>query len=160
MTYAAIGEANGLSRARAREIISKAEHKLRHFSRKRYIQMGMQRFIEFIKETARASCEMKYKNIIQQLEKEIADLKQEEYIPDVPEFFNAGIEVLDLTVRTFNVLRRANLLTVGDIIDANPEAIINLRNLGRKSFEELTEVLKENGFEAKAVELLKCYEKC
>lgn len=160
MTYTAIGAANDLSRGRAREIVVKAVHKLRHFSRKKYIEIGMQKLVAFIKESERAMCESRYEKRIHQLEKEIAELRHEKYAPDAAEIYNAGIEIFDLTVRTFNVLCRNGLRKVGDIIEADPEKIIRFRNLGAKSFEELVEVLKEYGFEAKAMELLKCYEKC
>lgn len=69
-----------------------------------------------------------------------------------------GIEVLDLSVRCYNVLRRANIKTVRDLVDTEPEKIYNLPNLGRKSLEELLDVLFEKGFAYKSMEIWRSYE--
>ena len=139
-------------------IIVKAERKLSHYARKKYIEMGMRKYIEYIKESTRVCRENQYKKRINRLEREIAELRHENYAPDNAEIYNEGIEIFDMTVRTYNVLQRNGLHTVGDIIEADPEKIISIKNLGRKSLEELIEVLKEYGFEAKSMELIRCYE--
>lgn len=158
MTYTDIGDANNLSRGRVKDIIVKAERKLSHYARKKYIEMGMRKYIEYIKESTRVCRENQYKKRINRLEREIAELRHENYAPDNAEIYNEGIEIFDMTVRTYNVLQRNGLHTVGDIIEADSEKIISIKNLGRKSLEELIEVLKEYGFEAKSMELIRCYE--
>jgi len=47
------------------------------------------------------------------------------------------IEELDLSVRSFNCLKRANINTVEDLISKTEEEMIKVRNLGRKSLEEV-----------------------
>ena len=47
------------------------------------------------------------------------------------------IEELDLSVRSFNCLKRAGINTVGDIIKHSDEDMMKVRNLGRKSLEEV-----------------------
>lgn len=47
------------------------------------------------------------------------------------------IEELDLSVRSFNCLKRANINTVEDLISKNQEEMMKVRNLGRKSLEEV-----------------------
>ncbi len=47
------------------------------------------------------------------------------------------IEELDLSVRSFNCLKRANINTVGDLISKTEDEMIKVRNLGRKSLEEV-----------------------
>ena len=47
------------------------------------------------------------------------------------------IEELDLSVRSFNCLKRAGINTVGDIISKSEEDMMKVRNLGRKSLEEV-----------------------
>ena len=47
------------------------------------------------------------------------------------------IEELDLSVRSFNCLKRANINTVEDLISKTQDEMIKVRNLGRKSFEEV-----------------------
>ena len=47
------------------------------------------------------------------------------------------IEELDLSVRSFNCLKRANINTVEDLINKTQDEMIKVRNLGRKSLEEV-----------------------
>ncbi|HHU23104.1 MAG TPA: DNA-directed RNA polymerase subunit alpha [Clostridiales bacterium] len=47
------------------------------------------------------------------------------------------IEELDLSVRSFNCLKRANINTVEDLISKTQEEMMRVRNLGRKSLEEV-----------------------
>ncbi|MFI3253930.1 MAG: DNA-directed RNA polymerase subunit alpha [Eubacteriales bacterium] len=47
------------------------------------------------------------------------------------------IEELDLSVRSFNCLKRANINTVEDLISKTEEEMMKVRNLGRKSLEEV-----------------------
>jgi DNA-directed RNA polymerase subunit alpha len=51
------------------------------------------------------------------------------------------IEELDLSVRSFNCLKRANINTVEDLISKTEEEMIKVRNLGRKSLEEVVHKL-------------------
>ncbi|MCI5753359.1 MAG: DNA-directed RNA polymerase subunit alpha [Clostridiales bacterium] len=51
------------------------------------------------------------------------------------------IEELDLSVRSFNCLKRANINTVEDLISKTQDEMIKVRNLGRKSLEEVEQKL-------------------
>ena len=55
------------------------------------------------------------------------------------------IEELDLSVRSFNCLKRANINTVEDLTNKTEEEMINVRNLGRKSLEEVEHKLAMMG---------------
>ena len=55
------------------------------------------------------------------------------------------IEELDLSVRSFNCLKRAGIDTVEDLIDRTEEDMLNVRNLGRKSLEEVIQKLNSLG---------------
>jgi DNA-directed RNA polymerase subunit alpha len=55
------------------------------------------------------------------------------------------IEELDLSVRSFNCLKRANINTVEDLISKTEEEMIKVRNLGRKSLEEVIHKLNMMG---------------
>jgi len=55
------------------------------------------------------------------------------------------IEELDLSVRSFNCLKRANINTVEDLVDKTEEEMIKVRNLGRKSLEEVIHKLAMMG---------------
>ena len=56
------------------------------------------------------------------------------------------IEELDLSVRSFNCLKRANINTVEDLTNKTEEEMIKVRNLGRKSLEEVMAKLDSLGF--------------
>ena len=55
------------------------------------------------------------------------------------------IEELDLSVRSFNCLKRAGIDTVEDLINRTEEDMIKVRNLGRKSLEEVVQKLSSLG---------------
>ena len=56
------------------------------------------------------------------------------------------IEELDLSVRSFNCLKRANINTVEDLISKTEDEMMKVRNLGRKSLEEVVYKLNSLGF--------------
>ena len=56
------------------------------------------------------------------------------------------IEELDLSVRSFNCLKRAGINTVEDLIGKSEEEMMKVRNLGRKSLEEVMQKLASLGF--------------
>ena len=55
------------------------------------------------------------------------------------------IEELDLSVRSFNCLKRANINTVEDLVNKTQDEMIKVRNLGRKSLEEVEHKLTMMG---------------
>ena len=56
------------------------------------------------------------------------------------------IEELDLSVRSFNCLKRAGINTVEDLINKTEEDMMKVRNLGRKSLDEVVAKLESLGF--------------
>ena len=59
------------------------------------------------------------------------------------------IEELDLSVRSYNCLKRAGINTIGELAQKTEEEMMRVRNLGRKSLKEVMQKLRENGFELK-----------
>ncbi len=55
------------------------------------------------------------------------------------------IEELDLSVRSFNCLKRAGINTVGELMEKSEEDMMKVRNLGRKSLEEVQHKLASLG---------------
>ena len=157
MTMAAIGEEYGLRAERIRQIEAKAVRKLRHPSRSRYILMGMEGYINYLRDTAVEERLREYKKEIISLEKKIAELTDTEYEEEKNELENAPLAELDLSVRTFNILYRAGYSTVKELLDADAEKIVSLPNLGLKNFSDLIDVLSEKGFGWKSAELSKSY---
>lgn len=157
MTMAAIGEECGLRAERIRQIEAKAVRKLRHPSRSKYILMGMEGYINYLRDTAVDERLREYKKEIISLEKKIAELTDTEYEEEKNELENAPLAELDLSVRTFNILYRAGYTTVRELLDADAEKIVSLPNLGLKNFSDLIDVLSEKGFGWKSAELSKSY---
>ncbi len=62
------------------------------------------------------------------------------------------IEELDMSVRSFNCLKRAGIDTVEDLISRTEEDMIKVRNLGKKSLEEVIQKLHSLGLELKREE--------
>ena len=61
------------------------------------------------------------------------------------EVLEMTIAELDLSVRSFNCLKRANINTVEDLISKTQDEMIKVRNLGRKSLEEVEHKLAQMG---------------
>lgn len=63
-----------------------------------------------------------------------------------------SIDDLDLSVRSYNCLKRAGVNTVGDLVNKTEEEMIKVRNLGRKSLEEVIQKLESLGLSLKSSE--------
>ena len=63
-----------------------------------------------------------------------------------------SIDDLDLSVRSFNCLKRAGIDTVEDLVNRTEEDMIKVRNLGRKSLDEVIQKLHSLGLDLKKVE--------
>lgn len=83
------------------------------------------------------------------------DLSDEEYTLDImvekedsaqEKKLEMTIEELDLSVRSFNCLKRADINTVQDLISKSEDEMGKVRNLGRKSLEEIIAKLESLGF--------------
>lgn len=62
------------------------------------------------------------------------------------------IEELDLSVRSFNCLKRAGIHSVGDLLNKSENEMMKVRNLGKKSLEEVIIKLNSLGFDLTAEE--------
>ncbi len=63
-----------------------------------------------------------------------------------PSKLEMTIEDLDLSVRSFNCLKRAGIHTVEDLVNKTEGEMMKVRNLGRKSFEEVMQKLASLGY--------------
>jgi DNA-directed RNA polymerase subunit alpha len=76
------------------------------------------------------------------------DNEEEAAIEDsVEEDYLIPIEDLNFSVRTYNCLKRANMNTVADMMARSREDMMKVRNLGKKSMEEVDEKLASIGLE-------------
>jgi DNA-directed RNA polymerase subunit alpha len=65
------------------------------------------------------------------------------------EIYETPIENLDLSVRVFNSLKRAGIITVGEVLELlekGEDAIMSIRNFGEKSMDELVLSMTEKGY--------------
>jgi DNA-directed RNA polymerase subunit alpha len=63
------------------------------------------------------------------------------------EILGMKIDELDLTVRSFNCLKKAGIEAVGELARLNMNDLLKIKNLGRKSLEEIIDKMKELGFD-------------
>jgi len=62
------------------------------------------------------------------------------------------IDELELSVRSYNCLKRAGINTVGELVNKTPEDMMKVRNLGRKSLEEVLAKLADMGLSLRTSE--------
>lgn len=92
--------------------------------------------------------------IVEEEEPTEQPIQQPVTTPTTPEdnearILNTTIEDLDLSVRSFNCLKRAGISIVGDLVARSEEDMMKVRNLGRKSLEEVKKKLEEYGLSFK-----------
>ncbi|MBQ1511678.1 MAG: DNA-directed RNA polymerase subunit alpha [Selenomonadaceae bacterium] len=73
----------------------------------------------------------------------------EEEVDTSSKVLEMTIEDLDLSVRSFNCLKRADINTVADLAEKSEDDMMKVRNLGRKSLEEVKKKLEELGLSLK-----------
>lgn len=61
----------------------------------------------------------------------------------VRELLSQSVDELDLSVRAHNCLKAANIKTIGDLVRREESEMLKFRNFGRKSLQELMQVLEE-----------------
>lgn len=63
-----------------------------------------------------------------------------------PEVYDTPIEDLDLTTRTYNCLKRADITKIGQLLQMDEKDLLSVRNLGSKSIDEIKDKLIEQGY--------------
>ena len=64
---------------------------------------------------------------------------------------DARIEELDFSVRTYNCLKKANVLTIGELVQITEQDLMGIRNFGKKSLNEVKEKLAQLGLSLKKI---------
>ena len=77
----------------------------------------------------------------------IAEVMVEKEDGESEKILEMSIDELELSVRSYNCLKRAGINTVQELINKTPEDMMKVRNLGRKSLEEVQAKIKELGLE-------------
>jgi len=63
------------------------------------------------------------------------------------EILNRSVEELELSVRSYNCLKNANIQTIGDLVQRTEAEMLRTKNFGRKSLNEIKEILRGLGLE-------------
>ena len=63
----------------------------------------------------------------------------------VRKLLKMSVDELELSVRSYNCLMAANIKTIGDLVRRDEQEMLKFRNFGRKSLQELTQILEEKG---------------
>ncbi|MCS3628305.1 DNA-directed RNA polymerase subunit alpha [Salinibacter ruber] len=86
-----------------------------------------------------------------QLEEEpepvVEEQEVDEEVKRIRELLAQPVDELDLSVRSHNCLKAANIKTIGDLVRREENEMLKFRNFGRKSLQELVEVLDERGLQ-------------
>ena len=61
------------------------------------------------------------------------------------EVLNRSVEELELSVRSYNCLKNANIQTIGDLVQKTEAEMLRTKNFGRKSLNEIKEILGNLG---------------
>ena len=129
LTFEKIGKHFCVTRERARQIYARALRKLCNPQRLNYLKYGVSGVIRRKSESAREAA--------------LASLPK----PDKPE--KIPLEELELSVRSYNCLKRAGMNTLREVSEMTFDELCHVRNLGKKSVDEICAVLTNYGIRLK-----------
>ena len=76
---------------------------------------------------------------------EAQDEPAERVVGQMSEVLNRSVEELELSVRSYNCLKNANIQTIGDLVQKTEGEMLRTKNFGRKSLNEIKEILSGLG---------------
>src|SRR6202522_1126310 len=76
---------------------------------------------------------------------ESAEEPAERALSQMNEVLNRSVEELELSVRSYNCLKNANIQTIGDLVQKTEAEMLRTKNFGRKSLNEIKEILSNLG---------------
>ena len=143
MTLRQTGATFNVTQERARQIISRSIRWLRNPYRVRYFTVGLAEISEQARKEEEAE-KLELEEAVKQAEEKKQNALTEKEFRAVLGA-TVDIENLGLSVRTFNVLYRANIKTLADIDEIygdDGERILKLRNCGRKTLNEVKKIVE------------------
>lgn len=153
LTYEQAGKHFNVTRERIRQVEAKAIRKLRHPRHwKHWKKDTMDKVFEVAEDRDRLRLEnMELKSRLTKImdamgmkeEQKQRVMDTKEKAPDV------SLDELELSVRSYNCLKRVGVAKLSDFDGWTMERLMKVRNLGRKSMEEVLHKLKEYGVEIK-----------
>jgi DNA-directed RNA polymerase subunit alpha len=76
---------------------------------------------------------------------EAAEEQPERSLDRVSDQLNRSVEELELSVRSYNCLKNADIKTIGELVQKTEAEMLKTKNFGRKSLNEIKEILSEMG---------------
>ena len=139
-----IGEEIGVKQERSRQIETAALRKLRYPRNMFFMTKGVD---EYIKKRCKVEYERGYQvgynagyqQGVDEASNGVSKAGISVTIVSLP------IEALDMSVRSFNALRRAGYVTIGDLLNVDEKGIIHIKNLGSKQRQEVAVSLYRYG---------------
>ena len=129
LTFEEIGKRECVTRERIRQIHAKSFRKLRHPERLNYLKYGVSGVISLKAEIVREAA--------------LASLPKPDKLEDIT------LEELGLSVRSYNCLKRAGVNTLRDVSEMTFDELCYVRNIGKKSVDEICAVLTKYGIRLK-----------
>lgn len=129
------GKKFGVTKERIRQIEAKALRKLRHYMRS-YQTIPMREFVD---------ATHKYDDLLAQYEELSRKYAEEKHVPapKPEELHTVPIEDLDLSIRSYNCLKRAKINYLDELKKLSEEDLMHIRHLGLKSLREIQRKLSE-----------------
>jgi len=78
-------------------------------------------------------------------EPEVHEVVQEKPAPVYNEYLDRSVEELELSVRSYNCLKNANITTIRELVQKSEQEMLKTKNFGRKSLNEIKEILAAMG---------------
>jgi DNA-directed RNA polymerase subunit alpha len=75
----------------------------------------------------------------------VEEQEVDEEVKRIRDLLAQPVDELDLSVRSHNCLKAASIKNIGDLVRREESEMLKFRNFGRKSLQELVEVLDERG---------------
>lgn len=151
MTLQETGKEFGVTRERIRQVQIKALKKIKRYryyfevgeyaDKKELAKQDYQKYLEQSKK------EWKYEEA-----KEFVKNYESEHKQKIAMKAQIGIENLDLSVRSFNCLRRAGIRYLSELLSKSVEDLMKIRNMGKKSLKEIIDKLEQQGYHLKEFE--------
>lgn len=153
MTYDEIGKIEDISRERVRQLINKALADIRKPPCIVYIIYGVKeiekrkakRYLDEVKLLRETICSVSNAVCKYTTKPQFAEIMLETEFTKNPEIID--LNRLDLSIRTNQALKRANIMTVYDIITTPPTEIMSIKNLGLHAFMDVIKQMEINGWD-------------
>ena len=129
LTFEEIGKRECVTRERIRQTHAKSLRKLRRPDRLNYLKYGVSGVISLKAEIAREAA--------------LASQPKPDKLEDIT------LEELELSVRSYNCLKRAGMNTLRDVSEMTFDELCHVRNLGKRSIDEICAVLTNYGIRLK-----------